>query len=254
MPAFCVGAAAVSVGDWGTTPGELNVPEAIARDLAEQLLADGIDVAISYKMSIDHGFVQLWENTVASALKFPIVPIFINCAAPPLPSFQRARMLGEAAGRFALATGKRVLFAASGGLSHDPPTPQMANAEADLRARLIDNRNPSATERSAREHRVLAVGQRAHEGLSGILPVSEEWDQAFLKSLLDGPVSEFDSVALPELVKVAGRGGPEVLCWVAAMAALRVAGPVQSRLHLYAAIQGWIAGMAMITAENADGS
>jgi 2,3-dihydroxyphenylpropionate 1,2-dioxygenase len=248
MPAFCVGAAAVSVGDWGTAPGDLNVPEDTAIALATQFLDDSLDVAVSYRMSVDHGFVQLWENTLGSALAYPIVPVFINCAAPPLPSFQRARLLGESAGRFALASGKKVLFAASGGLSHDPPTPQMSKADAALRTRLIDNRNPSEAERKAREQRVLAAGRRAYEGHGDILAVSEDWDRDFLARIQSGPVSQFDAWRMPELVKVAGRGGPEVLSWIAALAALSVAGPVTTRVHLYEAIQGWIAGMAMLTA------
>ena len=249
MPAFCVGVGASSIGDWGTQPGPLNVPEDAANELAAHLLGSEIDVAVSYNMQVDHGFVQLWENTVGSALNYPIVPVFINCAAPPLPSFRRARLLGEAAGRFALATGKKVLFAASGGLSHDPPTPQMAGAAAELRARLIANRNPTAQERAAREQRVLAAGRRAAAGDAEILPVSEAWDHDFLERFQHGSMSQFDDIRLPEMVAVAGRGGPEVLCWVAAMAAVSVAGPVLTQLHIYEAVQGWIAGMAMVTGE-----
>lgn len=72
-------------------------------------------------MRLYHGFVQIWESLFGTATGLPIIPIFINCAAPPPPSFRRARQLGEAVGRFALQSGKRVLLAASGGLSHDPP-------------------------------------------------------------------------------------------------------------------------------------
>jgi 2,3-dihydroxyphenylpropionate 1,2-dioxygenase len=247
MPAFCVGVAAESIGDWGTAAGILNVPEETAHALTVQLLNNDIDVAVSDKMQVAHGFVQIWENTVASALRFPVVPVFINCAAPPLPGFRRARLLGEAAGRFALASGKKVLFAASGGLSHDPLTPQMANAPADLRARLIANRDQSAQERESREQRVLSAGRRAAAGDADILPVSEAWDHAFLQQFRDAPMAEFDNVKMPDLVQVAGRGGPEVLCWVAAMAAVSVAGPVRTDLHIYEAVQGWIAGMAMVT-------
>jgi 2,3-dihydroxyphenylpropionate 1,2-dioxygenase len=47
----------------------------------------------------------------------------------------------------------------------------------------------------------------------------------------------------------AGRGGPEVLAWVAAFAALSTQGKYQADLVYYEAIQGWIAGMAMMFAE-----
>lgn len=247
MPAFCVGAQAESIGDWGTKPGPLDVPEGLAIELAEYLMDSGFDIAVSYRMRIDHGFVQIWEQAFGSATLLPMVPIFVNCAAPPLPSFRRARELGDAVGRFAQSTGKRIVIAASGGLSHDPPTPQIKGAAAELRAKLIDNRNPSAEERAARERRVLEAGRSVVAGVSQILPVSTVWDIEFMQRLREGPLEQFDSWSARELVSVAGRGGPEVLCWVAACAAMRAAGAYETELHLYEAIQGWIAGMAILS-------
>ncbi len=49
--------------------------------------------------------------------KVPVLPVFINGVATPLPGFQRTRMLGEAIGRFTSTLNKRVLFLGSGGLS-----------------------------------------------------------------------------------------------------------------------------------------
>jgi 2,3-dihydroxyphenylpropionate 1,2-dioxygenase len=250
MPAFCVGAAADSIGDWGTRAGPVDVPEELSVALAEQLLESGIDTALSYRMKIDHGFVQFWQNSLG-AIKVPLIPIFINCAAPPLPPMRRARLLGEAVGHFAASLGRRVLIVASGGLSHDPPTPQMAGAPPDLRERLIANRHPSEEARKLREERILAAGHMAAAGSGSILPVSTDWDHEFLDRLTNGDLKVFDGVAMRDLVAVAGRGGPETLCWVAAMAALRTAGPIESKLHFYEAIQGWIAGMALLTARPA---
>ena len=47
MPPFCISTKAVGVGDYGTQAGPLNVPEDIANDLAEAVLAADVDVAIS---------------------------------------------------------------------------------------------------------------------------------------------------------------------------------------------------------------
>ena len=254
MPTFCVGVQAESIGDWGTQPGPLNVPETTALALATSLIDQGFDIATSYRMQVDHGFVQLWEQLFGSATVLPIVPIFVNCAAPPLPSFRRVRELGEAVGQYAQLTGKRVLLAASGGLSHDPPTPQIANAPAELRARLIANRSPSEEMRVAREHRVLEAGRAAAAGEGGILPVSHAWDLDFLQRLRVGPVRHFDSWSTRDLVSIAGRGGPEVMCWTAASAAMAEAGPYDTELHFYEAIQGWIAGMAIMSGSAANGS
>ncbi len=247
MPAFCIGVQAESIGDWGTRPGPLAVPEDAALELSERLLASGFDAAISYRMRVDHGFVQLWEQSLGSAQGLPLVPIFINCAAPPLMTFARSRQLGAEVGRIAKSLGKRVLIAASGGLSHDPPTPQMHGASAELRARLIDHRNPSAEDRAARESRVLDAGRRVLLGTPEILPVSKDWDMECLQHLRDGDLKHFDHISTRTLAQVAGRGGLEVLCWVAACAAMQAAGPYDTALHFYEDIQGWIAGMAILS-------
>jgi len=253
MPAFCVGIQAESVGDWGTKSGPLNVPETIASEMAESLIDAGFDMATSYRMRIDHGFIQLWEQTLGSAAVLPIVPVFINCAAPPLPSFRRVRELGGAVGRFAHSLGKRVVIAASGGLSHDPPTPQIKSASAEVRAKLIDGRNPSAEERASREQRVLDAGRDVVAGVSPIMPVSASWDREFLERLREGPLEQFDSWLTRDLVGVAGRGGPEVLCWIAACAAMRSAGAYETELLFYEAIQGWIAGVAILSGKSVRG-
>ena len=118
MPSFCVGAGAVSLGDWGGGTGPLDVPEKTALELIDHVRAEDFDVAVSYRMPVDHGFVQMWEAVLGDFKSVPILPIFVNAAAPPVPTYRRARQLGESVGRFAMRSGKRVLFAASGGLSH----------------------------------------------------------------------------------------------------------------------------------------
>lgn len=251
MPTFCVGTAAESVGDWGTRAGPLDVPQHIAADLAKELIAREFDIATSYRMKVDHGFVQIWENLFGAATHLPIVPIFINAAAPPLPSFRRARLLGQAVGAFAVATGLRVLMVASGGLSHDPPTPLLETASPEVRERLINVQPPTPAAHAARRERVRAASELVLSGAPEILPVSEEWDRRFLEAFVADELSSYDQISTAELVKLAGRGAPEVLCWVAAQAAAKAAGPLQIDIHFYAAIQGWLAGMAIVSGRTA---
>jgi hypothetical protein len=59
MPAFCIGVEAVPLADVGGTAGELNVPRATAIAAVEALRKDNVDAAVSYDMSIDHGFSQI---------------------------------------------------------------------------------------------------------------------------------------------------------------------------------------------------
>ncbi len=84
MPPFCVGAGAELLGDWGGGTGPLNVPEDRALALVDHVRADGFDVALSYRMPVDHGFVQIREAMFGDFRAIPIVPIFVNGAAPPL--------------------------------------------------------------------------------------------------------------------------------------------------------------------------
>jgi 2,3-dihydroxyphenylpropionate 1,2-dioxygenase len=250
MPAICVGAAAQSIGDWGTRAEALNVPEPLARDLAESLIHSDFDVALSYRMQVDHGFVQIWEEMFGTGARYPapVIPIFINCAAPPLISYRRARLLGEAVGRWAIASGKRVLFAASGGLSHDPPTPDILTASDEVRERLIAGRNPSLEARETRETRVLAAGASAVRGEGPCQPLNETWDRDVIALCMSGDIARFDAFQPAQVRELAGRGANEILTWVAALAAQGVAGDARRTLEFYEPIDGWIAGMAMLSA------
>ena len=250
MPSFCIAAAAGSIGDWGTQSGPLDVPEDFARALAAGVQAQDID-NVSYRMVVDHGVTQIWEEMFGSVQAFPIVPIFVNAIAPPLPSYRRARMLGGAVGRHVADTGLKVLFAASGGLSHDPPIPALTTAPDDVRARLIDGRNPDAAMRAAREERVRAAGRAAASGQGAQIALNPEWDRAVLALFETGDIGAFDGFNTDDVTRTAGRAENETLAWVAAFAAQSVAGPIDARVEFYQAIPSWIAGMAMMFGETA---
>jgi 2,3-dihydroxyphenylpropionate 1,2-dioxygenase len=252
MPAFCVGAGAVSLGDWGGGTGPLPVPEDIALDLIDHVRAEDFDVAVSFRMPVDHGFVQIWEAMFDDFKSIPLVPIFVNGAAPPLPTYRRCRLLGESVGRFARKTGKRVLFAASGGLSHDPPLPNIRTAPPEVRERLIDGRNPTPEAQHAREERVLEAGVLAHKGEGPCQPLNPDWDADFMQILRSGDFARADALDTTKVREAAGRGANEVLSWIAAFGALSVAGPYKVEQDFYEAIPGWIAGMAMIAARQTD--
>jgi 2,3-dihydroxyphenylpropionate 1,2-dioxygenase len=248
MPAFCVGAGAESLGDWGGGKGPLPVPEDVALSLVDHLRADDFDVAVSYRMPVDHGFVQIWEAMLGDFTSIPMVPIFVNGAAPPLPTYRRARLLGESVGRFAARSGRRILFSASGGLSHDPPLPNIRTAPPEVRERLINNRNPSAEAQKERESKVLEAGVLAEAGEGPCQPLNSQWDRDFLELLCTGDITRADQFSTDEVRRVAGRGANEVLSWIAAFGAMSVGGPYQVEHEFYEAIPGWIAGMAMIAA------
>ena len=79
-----------------------------------------------------------------------MLPIFVNCAADPRPSFRRVRAFGEAVGEF-LADQDMRITVGSGGLSHDPPTPRLDTSPPDVARRLIVRHTPTQEELDARE-------------------------------------------------------------------------------------------------------
>ncbi len=111
MPAFCVGARASGVGDFGTSAGSLEVDGEAAYRLHEHLLADGFDPAVSHDMRVDHAVMQIAERILPPGVQ--TIPVFINCASPPLPpSGGRAGLAARLAaisppGRAALRTSAR---------------------------------------------------------------------------------------------------------------------------------------------------
>jgi 2,3-dihydroxyphenylpropionate 1,2-dioxygenase len=126
--------------------------------------------------------------------------------------------------------------------------PAIEGAPPEIRERLTDGRNPATEARRQREARVLEVGRLAAAGEGPCLPLNQAWDRDFLDRLRQGDLLALDTLTADGVRAVAGRGGNEVLCWVAAFAALSAAGSYHLDNMFYEAIPGWIAGMAMVTA------
>ncbi|MEU6135480.1 3-carboxyethylcatechol 2,3-dioxygenase [Nocardioides sp. NPDC047086] len=247
MPPFCLGAAAEAIGDYGTQAGLLDVPQDIADDLAQAVLAAGVDIAVSERMSIDHGLSQPLQVLLGSIDARPVVPVFINSVAAPLGPMRRARLLGEAVGRFTSDLGKRVLVIGSGGLSHDPPVPQLRTASPDALPYLIDReRTPEEQER--REEQVYVAGQAFAQGTSPLRPLNPAFDQQVLDLLSAGELERFDAFTVEWLDQQGGGSIHEIRNWVAAHAALAAAGAYRTTSTFYRPVPEWIVGFAVTTA------
>ncbi|CAN0625609.1 3-carboxyethylcatechol 2,3-dioxygenase [Burkholderia multivorans] len=252
MPPFCIGMAARAIGDFKSMAGPLNVPEALARELAEAVLDADIDVAVSYRMQIDHGFAQALEVMTGGLDRYPVIPVFLNSVAPPMASLRRARLLGDAVGRFASRLGRRVLVIGSGGISHEPPVPELAGANEEVAERLIAGRNPSAESRAARQARTVAAAQAFTTGDSHLHPLNPEWDEAFLDLLERGDLKALDGMTNAAITRDGGKSAHEIRSWVAAFAALAAAGPYHAVRDFYRPIPEWIAGFAAMHGGTAD--
>jgi 2,3-dihydroxyphenylpropionate 1,2-dioxygenase len=242
MPQFCIGVEASAIGDFNSLAGPLPVPRETALALADAALAGEVDVSVSYRMQVDHGCAQALGLLTGGLDRYPVVPVFVNSVAPPIASCRRARLLGDALGRYLARTGKRVLVIGSGGISHEPPVPEIEGANAEVAERLIAGRNPSAQSRAAREARTVAAAKSFAAGDSRLHPLNPEWDRAFLASLASGDLSAVDGMTNQAITQDAGKSAHEVRTWIAAFGALAAYGPYRASLDYYHPIPQWIAG------------
>ncbi|MGE4374038.1 MAG: 3-carboxyethylcatechol 2,3-dioxygenase [Xanthobacter sp.] len=249
MPPFVIATAAESVGDYMTTPGPLSVDAQVARDLAEFILNQDLDIALSHRLQVDHGCTQTIEELTGSLTRYPVVPIIINSVAPPFAPYRRIRKLGEVVGRYVAKLDKRVLLVGTGGLSHEPPVPLLDGAPEAITEFLICGRNPTPEARAARQARTIAAGKIYGTELSPQAPLNVEWDGAFIDLLLSGRLDEVDDFSIEDISREAGRSTHEVRTWVAAFAALAAAGGYCARRDYYRPINEWIAGYGVMSAE-----
>jgi 2,3-dihydroxyphenylpropionate 1,2-dioxygenase len=251
LPPFTIGIRAEAIGDYDIGSGDFDVPEDLAIDCVRSLHAADVDVAMSYRMQADHGFAQLLVLLGGNVDAWPVLPIHINCAGPPLPSINQVRRLGTAVGQWAAGLGKRVLILGSGGLSHDPPIPNIQTAPPPIAEMLIAGRNPPMDARRAREEANFETARKLARGEGRATPLAPEWDRDFMAQMAAGDLASVGRYDESELTRVAGCGGHEVRNWVAAYAAMAAAGPFTPRHILYHPIPQWNAGMGIAAADPA---
>ncbi|UGT62686.1 3-carboxyethylcatechol 2,3-dioxygenase [Nocardia asteroides] len=248
MPPFCLATAAHAVGDFGSAAGDLSVDHTAAHAIAQGVLDRGVDLTISARMTVDHGFAQPLEQLFGGIDQVPVVPVFVNGVATPLGPLHRIRALGTAIGRAAADLDKRVLHLASGGLSHDPPVPVLAGAPPRVAEALIEGHPPTLQQRARGEERVVQAGRDYVAGTSAILPINPDWDNEVLDLLAAGDLSAFDDWTVEAMSRRGGGSAHEVRTWVAAFAALAANGGYQLKSRFYEPIPAWIAGYAAVTA------
>jgi 2,3-dihydroxyphenylpropionate 1,2-dioxygenase len=249
MPPFCLGTEAHSVGDFGSAAGPLSVDTEAAKALAQGVLTRGVDLTISARMTVDHGFAQPLQTLFGGIDRVPVVPIFVNGVATPLCPMNRIRALGTAVGQAAAELDRRVLFVASGGLSHDPPVPVLDGAPPRVADALIEGHPPTPEQRSRGEGRVVQAGRDYAAGSTTMIPINPAWDNQLLDILADGGVDLFDSWTVEAMAADGGGSAHEVRTWVAAFAALAASGDYHMNYRFYEPIPAWIAGFAVATAQ-----
>jgi 2,3-dihydroxyphenylpropionate 1,2-dioxygenase len=258
MPPFCVGTCAQSVGDYLTPAGDLNVDETSATALVEALINEDFDIAISHRMRVDHGFAQPLQLLWGGLDTPPVVPLFLNAVATPVvPRMRRCRALGQAIGSFFRDETRRVLFIGSGGLSHEPPVPTMADSDPAVRERITLRQEVTQAEHDLKTQRVMAAGMALASGKSSLKPLNPAWDKHWMDALAG------DAQALDDLCNMteesialdAGRSAHESKTWLIARSALSGLGVPLCKQRFYLSIPEYIAGFGILHLEqNLQGS
>lgn len=242
MPAFCVGLNATAAGDIGGFAGELDVPADTAIEVVNFLRAKDIDPATSTDMTIDHAFSQTIHNMCGGLDAKPTIPVFINCITEPFVPFRRTRLMGDAIGRFAKTSGKRVLFLASGGMSHHPRRyyPELGDGPPEVTA--WQQSGGDDPESLTAEQWIDRLEVMHHEGAAMIvrgertaehMRLNEQSDRRFLEVLTGPSLEAFDAWDQHELVAEGGIGSMELHTWIAATAAQLAAGGTPPTLDFY---------------------
>lgn len=142
MPAFLVGKAARADGPFpheqrgfGIAPYSAPVDVGLAKWFVAEGFSESVDFAFSDEFLIDHAFtVPL--NFVRPEMDLPIVPIWTNVMAPPLPPADRFYAVGQALGRLIARspTAQRVAVLTSGHLAVEVggPKPHTAGSTDEL--------------------------------------------------------------------------------------------------------------------------
>ncbi len=112
---------------------------AFSRYLVERGLDEGVDWATTESWDVDHGMMVPLEK-LDPAGRHRMVPVCINCAAPPLPSPRRCfavgRWLADAIARW--DGGARVAIIATGGLSHSVGSAQQGFIDEAFDRRFLE--------------------------------------------------------------------------------------------------------------------
>src|SRR5580658_8531070 len=98
FPTFAIGIGEATAGPNDQTPMpryQVAVPGALAAHIRDTVIARGFDVSLVQDFEVDHA-VMVPLHFLTPDMKIPVLPIFINCLAPPLPTASRCFALGEA--------------------------------------------------------------------------------------------------------------------------------------------------------------
>jgi protocatechuate 4,5-dioxygenase, beta chain len=211
MPAFLIGKAPRAEGPFphevrtfGIAPYCAEIDVDVAKSLLQLAPKMGVDFSFSDEFRIDHAFtVPL--NFLRPEMDLPIVPIFTNVMAPPIPPAQRFYEVGKAIRRMVeeLPLNKRVGVISSGHLAIEIGGPKEGRSSSDpeFDRRMMDLIAEGDVERIIEEstwERMMAAGNVA-PGFSNFV---------MLLGVADGKAPSVSGVRFPK-----SKGSVPYMAW-----------------------------------------
>lgn len=237
IPSFTLGVdEVIAAGESGTPKGPQRSDPAFAQALAEQLVERGTEVAISARMTIDHGQSHAVQYLLRD-LDVPVTPLVVNVFATPLPTVKRCVELGGNLARALENSDRRVVVVASGGLSHQLPWPsRWQDPDGDDEEFLVEawRNGRGEWEKYDKRRREIIVGARP--------TLFPEFDEAFLGRLDRGELSHYADWTTARIGTEAGNGGQEIRTWLTMAAAL---GFAPGETLAYSPMPEWLTGMGV---------
>jgi 2,3-dihydroxyphenylpropionate 1,2-dioxygenase len=151
-------------------------------------------------------------------------------------------MLGRAVGRFSAQLGIRILFLASGGMSHHPTRyyPALGDGEEPVEAwQISGGEDPQSL---TRQQWLKRLDDMHHEGAEMIargertaaqMHLNAEADWRFLNVFQENRLEEYDTWDQHKMIAEAGIGSMELHTWIAAAAAHKEAGGHAPQISFY---------------------
>lgn len=248
---------AVAVGDthWGPTKetepwiqmkrGKVPGHAELGMAIYESLIRQDFDVHRIDSAEFVHN-VLMPKKYVWPDRDIPVVPIFINCFAPPLPNWHRAYALGQAVREILKRSPLRVAVIASGGVAHWPPIiPGDLKPDDPLRPRL-ERLHSLGREVSKVDPDIWPdiLEREQKMAINGLDWINEDWDREILRQLADADVTGLISRHHDVEREAGGSGGAEMLLWVALMGAM---GDAKASLVLYEVVKEFIGSVAILS-------
>ena len=176
LPQFCVGMIEQAEGPAETYCA---MPHRVVKghpQLAKRIyghaLKSNFDLAMSQELRLDHS-VLVPLHFLTPGMEIPVVPLYVNGLAPPLPSSERCFALGQALGRFIkeLDGNQRVALIASGAISLEVGGPRVGQTDEEWVSTvvgLLEQGKYGSLAKSATAQRMYAAGNVSGELLCWI--------------------------------------------------------------------------------------